>query len=101
MNINAVDGNPRFLDVENVLYIQAIGNNITIRTEQKKYNQLSTVRDYSKLLLPFGFEFVSKSTIVQVDKIILFDEKERIAYFDKDRKIEGVKVSRRNLNKVL
>lgn len=86
-----------WLSLDEILYLKASGHRVRIQTLDNIYRPPQSLQDLHKILQPLGFEEFSRNALGRVDKIILWDEKSKTAYFDKDREIAGLKVSRTNL----
>ncbi|MDY7989797.1 LytTR family DNA-binding domain-containing protein [Paenibacillus polymyxa] len=85
--------------VSDIISISAMDGEIEIRTKTRKGRPLRSLMDYEQYLLPLGFERASKSELVNTNQIWRFCEQNQTLYFDKKRKIKGIKVSRRNQRK--
>jgi DNA-binding LytR/AlgR family response regulator len=95
-----LDGKVHWVDLEEILYLSAKGHNVAIQTLKKRYRPPQSLRDLVTILTPFGFDDLSKNSLVRLDKIFIFDRRTKTVFFDKDRKIEGIRVSRSNLDKL-
>ncbi len=57
------------LSVENILYVEALGNYVIVYTDKGRHTVLSTMKDIEKKLSTADFIRVHRSYIVRVDKI--------------------------------
>ena len=57
------------IKTDDILYIQALGDYVIIKTTSAKYITLSTMKDMAKLLEGRGFARTHRSYIVNLDKI--------------------------------
>ncbi|MEY8748571.1 LytTR family DNA-binding domain-containing protein [Bacillales bacterium AN1005] len=92
-------GNIIIVGFDEIVAVVVHGDDIEIRTRTRRGRPLRSLKEYERLFTPFGFEKASNSAIVSTEKIWTFCEKNRTLYFDKLRKTEGVKVTRRNIHK--
>ena len=92
-------GNLIVVGLDEIVAIVVQNDDIEIRTRNRKGRPLRNLNEYEKFFMPFGFEKASKSAIVSIDKIWTFCEQNQTLYFDKLQKVEGLKVSRRNIHK--
>lgn len=92
-------GNIIVVGLDEIVAVVSHNDEIEIRTRTRRGRPLRNLNEYEKLFIPFGFERASKSAIVNTEKIWTFCEENQVLYFDKLCKTEGVKVTRRNINK--
>ncbi|WP_028592373.1 LytTR family DNA-binding domain-containing protein [Paenibacillus massiliensis] len=85
--------------VRDIISISSLDGEIEIRTKTRRGRPLRSLVDYEQYLLPMGFEKASKSELVNTEQIWRFCEQNKTLYFDKNHKIKGIKVSRRNQRK--
>ncbi|MGF6357150.1 DNA-binding LytR/AlgR family response regulator [Paenibacillus sp. 4624] len=92
-------GNIIIIGFDEIVAVVVQGDEIEIRTRTRRGRPLRSLQEYERLFTPFGFEKASNSSIVSIEKVWTFCEQSRTLYFDKLRKTEGIKVSRRNAHK--
>lgn len=92
-------GNIIVVSLDEIVAIVVQDDEIEIRTKTRRGRPLRSLKEFEKLFAPFGFEKASNSALVNTEKIWTFCGQNQTLYFDKLRKTEGVKVSRRNLHK--
>ncbi|WP_223264367.1 LytTR family transcriptional regulator DNA-binding domain-containing protein [Paenibacillus sp. IHB B 3084] len=84
------------VNISDIISISLLKGEIEIRTRTRRGRPLRSLNEYEQYLFPLGFEKASKSEIVNTNQIWRFCEQNQTLYFDKNRKIKGIKVSRRN-----
>lgn len=88
------------IDSSSVIFLQTEGEHTILHTRTDEYRPAVALKDYAEILLPVGFESLSKSNLVNIKKAKVYDELTNKIFFDKDLKGKYVKVSRRNVRKL-
>ena len=86
------------LSLEDILYIEALGNYVSIYTPNGRYTILSTMKDIEKKLCPPDFIRVHRSHIVRLDKIEVIEDNYILI---QDKNISIGKVYREELQKLV
>lgn len=84
--------------MDDILYVKVIERDIVFRTESE-YIEGPLTNQLETILTHFGFARLNQNAIVNLNKIVSYDSKLGIVYFDKD-KVHFCQVSRRNKHKV-
>lgn len=84
----------RVIDVEDILYIESIGDNSVIVTKENSFYSRKSLKNWDDCFSNYDFYRSHKSYLVAVDKIKSFSEKE-ITFKDYDKNTVPVAVRRR------
>lgn len=88
------------IDTDDILYIAAKKNEISIHTIHGIVRPLVSLQDYEDYFQNYGFEMLSKSHLVQMAKIKHYNKGFHTVTFDSELPARGCYVSRRNRFKV-
>ncbi|OMD29160.1 hypothetical protein BJP48_18895 [Paenibacillus odorifer] len=88
------------IDSNDVIFLQTEGEYTVLHTRADEYRPAVALRDFAEILVMEGFEPLSKSNLVNLDKIKTYDKLTKEIFFDKSRESKSVKVSRRNIEKL-
>lgn len=67
---------------QDITYLSHSKNKIEIHTQDDVYYMLTTLEDWRKVLKPYGFEKLDVGNIVNMNKVVSFDEKAQKVYFE-------------------
>jgi DNA-binding LytR/AlgR family response regulator len=98
--INKLTLKPQWLEIDDIIYLDTFKGVLSLNDLDNVYSPLRTLTDFNNFLFREGFEQLDKSNLVNIKKIVEYDEFAKTAYFDKLRKDKYVSVSRRNRNKI-
>ncbi len=98
--INKITGKAEWVLLKDILYGHVQDEKISFYTSNGIYRPITTIRDFLPLLQPLGFEQLEKSNIVNLVKVIGYDDTSHTALFDKSIFSCRIKVSRRNRGKI-
>lgn len=97
--VHIKSGDAGVIDSRKVIFIQTEGELTILHTQTDEYRPAGALKDYAEILIAEGFEALSKSNLVNLNKIKTYDKSTNKIFFDKELKGKYTKVSRRNVRK--
>jgi DNA-binding LytR/AlgR family response regulator len=102
MEIPAINENgiPVLLNSKDILFITSKNDKILLETHDHTYRPIRTLKEFELLLSDDRFLSLSKSNIVNMNLVKVYNENTRKAFFDKNSNGKNVEVSRRKMKKM-
>lgn len=88
------------IDSRDVIFLQTEGEHTVLHTKEDEYRPAVALRDFAEILVLEGFEPLSKSNLVNLEKAEIYDKLTKELFFDKHLKGKHTRVSRRNVEKL-
>jgi DNA-binding LytR/AlgR family response regulator len=87
---------------EEVTHLSHYKNKIEIHTKDDVYYMLTTLEEWRKVLKQYGFEKLDVGNIVNLKKVVVFDESKQKVYFEEnpDKNSKFADVARVHIKKL-